>query len=259
MKKTLFSAFLVLCIASGMGGVAEAADQDGDGISDNLDNCPLVSNPDQIDNDYDHIGFACDGDWDGDGVSDAEDNCWDVPNPAQMDLEGDGVGDNCDLDRDGDGYTNNFEIAVIKTSPDDWDSDGDNVSDYYDCDKMNSEKALPPDCTSTPVDPGGIVPQPGLDPFGDEDDDGILNGDDNCPTVFNPGQQDLDEGGLGDLCDNGTGKEIQVLFAKGGGGIGAAGCSFIPPATPFDPLGSWSLFALLLPAIRMIRRRAHST
>ena len=40
-------------------------------------------------------------DTDGDGVTDDVDNCVAVPNPAQMDLDGDGVGDQFNLDLDG--------------------------------------------------------------------------------------------------------------------------------------------------------------
>lgn len=38
----------------------------------------------------------------------------------------------------------------------------------------------------------------------DGDDDGIVDGDDNCPTVANPGQSDADQDGTGDACDTAT-------------------------------------------------------
>jgi Thrombospondin type 3 repeat len=44
----------------GGGAGPPGADPDGDGVPDNSDNCPLVANPDQRDDDRDGVGRACD-------------------------------------------------------------------------------------------------------------------------------------------------------------------------------------------------------
>lgn len=60
-------------------------DTDGDGVSDEFDNCTNVSNPlrngEQSDRDFDGAGDACDGDFTQDGVTGGEDyalfrSCW---------------------------------------------------------------------------------------------------------------------------------------------------------------------------------------
>src|SRR3989344_9383719 len=78
---------------------APPADTDEDGVIDDEDNCPSVSNADQTDTDEDGIGDACDstpnGDNDSDGIDNATDNCIDDANADQADADGDGIGDVC--------------------------------------------------------------------------------------------------------------------------------------------------------------------
>lgn len=60
-------------------------DQDGDGVDDASDNCPMKSNPDQGDEDSDGLGDACD-------------NCVALANADQLDANDDGIGDACMCD-----------------------------------------------------------------------------------------------------------------------------------------------------------------
>jgi len=50
-------------------------DLDGDGVKNTLDNCRLVSNPNQTNTDGDVEGNSCDADDDNDGIDDQFDNC----------------------------------------------------------------------------------------------------------------------------------------------------------------------------------------
>ncbi len=75
---------------SGDSGPVTPVDRDGDGLLDNVDNCPLVANPQQYDEDLDLVGDACD-------------NCPHLANADQANaLETnngavkDGIGDACD-------------------------------------------------------------------------------------------------------------------------------------------------------------------
>lgn len=76
------------------------SDGDGDGVEDGLDNCPVTANADQVDDDADGIGNACEAngapDADRDGRPDTADNCRDVWNVNQADDDRDGLGNVCD-------------------------------------------------------------------------------------------------------------------------------------------------------------------
>jgi len=103
-------------------------DIDGDGILFELDNCPCVYNPSQVNTDKpaDNLGDACDPDDDEDGVLDEVDNCPLKKNPDQKDTDGDGLGDACDPDDDNDGLADTSDNCPQVSNPDqlDWDHDG---------------------------------------------------------------------------------------------------------------------------------------
>jgi mannan endo-1,4-beta-mannosidase len=87
-------------------------DADGDGVPDNVDNCPTNCNLNQLDADGDDIGDVCDGtpgcggcsqpaceascDIDNDSILNTNDNCPINCNSNQLDADGDGEGDVCD-------------------------------------------------------------------------------------------------------------------------------------------------------------------
>jgi predicted extracellular nuclease len=206
---------------------AEVPDADGDGIPDDVDNCPGTYNPGQEDGDGDGIGDVCDGcpvdpdnDIDGDGICGDVDNCPNTPNSGQEDADGDGLGDACDgcpndleNDIDADGICGDVDNCPYVYNPGQEDSDGDGIGDACDAPDADGD-GIPDDVDNCPgtYNPGqedgdgdGVgdacdsCPN---DPENDADADGVCGDVDNCPNASNPGQEDGDGDGIGDACDS---------------------------------------------------------
>jgi hypothetical protein len=206
---------------------------------------------------------------DHDGVLDDADNCPDVSNPRQQDFDRDGVGDHCSVcaapsgrDDDADGLDDACDACV---GPGELDRDvgEDGIDDG--CEPC-------PEATGQDIDEDGIddacdscLRGPPLD----EDGDGVSNACDDCPSRPDPLQEHAgDTDRLGDACDPDTdplgasqmqSAQTQRLFE----GFDAApsgwtqndspvsgGELHIPTVTDTIPSTSFSLFFLLETYVR---------
>ncbi|SVD98744.1 uncharacterized protein METZ01_LOCUS451598, partial [marine metagenome] len=142
-------------------------DRDGDGVSVSADVFP--DDPDEwADIDDDGIGDNEDDDDDNDGVPDASDNCPVVSNSDQLNSDNDAQGNVCDADDDNDGTEDDQDAFPLDAS-EVADNDGDGTGDNADT---------------------------------DDDNDEVADDADNCPAIANPGQEDADDDGIGNVCDD---------------------------------------------------------
>lgn len=150
-------------------------DLDGDGVLNDIDNCPEQANPLQEDADSDDVGDICD-------------NCPDSANTTQIDSDGDTYGDACDNCPD-------------SANTDQTNSDADSYGDICDnCRQVDNEDQADDDGDGI----GNVCDICPLDEFNDIDNDSLCAGEDNCPEVYNPLQEDSDGDGIGDACDECT-------------------------------------------------------
>jgi MYXO-CTERM domain-containing protein len=133
-------------------------DDDGDGILDTLDVCPLLSNPGNVQ----LADPRCNADADGDNISDSFDNCVGSVNATQADTDLDGMGDVCDLDMDNDGILNTADNCAGIRNRNQLDDDGDALGDACDAkycvvvDPSNKDDCLDPSGAFR-VHAGGLV------------------------------------------------------------------------------------------------------
>jgi len=187
-------------------GAYERQDDDGDGVTDEMDNCPDSSNADQQDTDGDDVGDACDdcpdtpscatnidadgcpSDSDGDGVVDGCDDCANTPSCATnidadgcpSDSDGDGVVDGCDDCANTPSCATNIDADGCAI-----DSDGDGVFD------------------GCPVTPQVL----------DDDGDGVPNDQDACPDT--PAGAAVDASGCPAGCCGASGPVAPLGLAIG--------------------------------------------
>ena len=216
------------------------SDQDGDGIADQEDNCPLVSNPNQANHDNDTMGNSCDEDDDNDSIPDNLDDCATGDIVWSPTLSTDHDGDGCrdyseDYDDDGDGVIDSGdgcstgELGWTSNSDSDYDNDGckdltedmdddnDNICDSgwnedWDCMLSTAGVDLCPEShptfdsiSSNDGDQDGCEDR---NEDEDDDNDGFLDKQDDCPIDYglsNTGRlfgcPDFDEDGHADSID----------------------------------------------------------
>ena len=190
------------------------SDEDGDGVGDEVDNCPFIANSAQANYDGDTFGDLCDADDDNDTVLDLDDDCvlgnlsW--ISSSATDHDGDGCADLTeDVDDDNDGVndaadycatgdlawtsssSSDYDLDGCRDAGEDYDDDNDRICDatdsdgFWTCSLSSADEDLcptsPPNFFSTTAND---VDRDGCEDAGedlDDDNDGFSDILDNCP------------------------------------------------------------------------------
>jgi len=217
-------------------------DGDGDGVGDEVDNCPFIANSAQANHDGDASGDLCDDDDDNDGVLDILDDCslgnltWISSMATDHDMDGcadltedddddnDGMSDLTDYCALGDldwtsSSLSDYDLDGCRDVGEDYDDDNDRVCDaalsvgFWACSLSSAEVDL---CPMSPLSFFSTLSndkdQDGCEDANedlDDDNDGFSDVDDDCPLTVGTsdlgtviGCTDYDEDGYADAVDD---------------------------------------------------------
>lgn len=256
-------------------------DADGDGTAnDAIDTCPYDPHPlmETHDADFDFLHAECDPDdaeatgknedQDEDGIDNFADNCALDANEDQTDGDGDFIGDACDTAAtEPDGLTNlsmlpqagDYTFTVFTVGQ--RDADSDTIQNSMDVCPYEANAGNPTRINDGDDDGDGLdsTCDSNDDPLArgsntDEDGDGYLNRQDNCPLIVNGqeseeeptgNQNDEDFDTIGDVCDTAPDSpdgelivktlEAEIKVGAGGAGGPPTNCEncFVPGDEPF--------------------------
>jgi cysteine-rich repeat protein len=222
--RNIYGRYVTVLGNAAIAGTIQTIDRDGDGITDNLDNCPNNFNPGQEDNngfqDNSGLGDACEVRAGGvpDGIASSGSS---IPEGAGTGALGQSCnpGGSCDTSdlecavgftcllrdtRCGNGVLENLPILGIIEACDDGNQiSGDGCSNLCRIEVVEvCGDGILDDLTES-CDDSNLVDGDGCSgtcQIEDFDNDGIVDNLDNCPTVVNPDQMDSDSDGSGDAC-----------------------------------------------------------